>query len=88
MGGTTGRSFSQEDRGKTIEHAILTDKGGEFVNSVIDLWYQSQGIEHIKIGPKSSHMNPVERQQQSLGNMAKTMLRHAALPKMFWPDAI
>ena len=69
-------------------HAILTDQGGEFVNGEIDSWYQSQGIEHIKVGPNSSHMNPVGRQHQSLGNMAKTMLRHAALPKMFWPDAM
>ncbi|DBA04536.1 TPA: hypothetical protein N0F65_011084 [Lagenidium giganteum] len=42
---------------------VLTDKGGEFVNREIDEWFASRGsgIEHIKVGPKSSHLNPCER---------------------------
>ncbi|OWY94104.1 LOW QUALITY PROTEIN: reverse transcriptase [Phytophthora megakarya] len=35
----------------------LTDKGGEFVNSMIASWYASKGIEHVKVGPKSSQLN-------------------------------
>ena len=60
---------------------IPTDKGGEFVNYDIDSWYQSHDIKHIKVGPKRMHMNTVERQHQSLGEMAKKMLRKVALLK-------
>jgi hypothetical protein len=67
---------------------VLTDKGGEFVNREIDDWYKARGIEHVKVGPKSSHLNPVERQHQSLGDMTMTLLRASGLPASFWVDAL
>ncbi|DBA00438.1 TPA: hypothetical protein N0F65_012969 [Lagenidium giganteum] len=52
---------------------VLTDKGGEFVNAEIDAWYAVRGIEHVKVGLKSSHLNTVERQHQTIASMTKTM---------------
>ncbi|CAI5703669.1 unnamed protein product [Peronospora effusa] len=66
---------------------ILTDKGGEFVNHDIDAWYNARGIQHVQVGPKSSQMNPVERQHQSLSDMTKAMLRDSGFSPQLWPDA-
>ncbi|CAI5700995.1 unnamed protein product [Peronospora effusa] len=66
---------------------ILTEKGGEFVKHDIDAWYNARGIQHVQVGPKSSHMNPVERKHQSLSDMTKTMLRDSGFSPQLWPDA-
>lgn len=63
-----------------------TYKGGEFVNRIFDDWYKALVIEHIKAGPKSSHINPVESHHQSLGDMKKLMLRESGYTPQLWPD--
>ncbi|KAE9338316.1 hypothetical protein PR003_g11563 [Phytophthora rubi] len=35
-------------------YQILTDKGGEFVNTEMESWYKAHGIEHGLVRPKSS----------------------------------
>lgn len=62
---------------------VLTDKGGEFVNRDIDDWYATRGIEHVKVGPKSSHLNPCERSHQSLVLMTKAMMHGAGFNRSF-----
>ena len=66
---------------------VLTYLDSEFVVQYIDAWYKERGIEHVKVRPKSSHMNFVERQHQSLGNMTKTMLRESGLSPTLCPSA-
>ena len=53
-----------------VQH-VLTDKGGEFVNDGIDTWYAVKGIVHLKVGSKSSQLNPCERAHQTLVTMTK-----------------
>ncbi|DBA05140.1 TPA: LOW QUALITY PROTEIN: hypothetical protein N0F65_004990 [Lagenidium giganteum] len=36
---------------------VLTDKGDEFGNAEMEAWYAARGIEHVKVGPKRSHLN-------------------------------
>jgi uncharacterized protein (UPF0147 family) len=66
---------------------VWTDKGGEFVNRAIDDWYAARGIEHEKVGPKSSQLNLCERAHQSLSDMAKTMMKQSGLPSSLFVDA-
>ncbi|KAK1928507.1 Retrovirus-related Pol polyprotein from transposon TNT 1-94 [Phytophthora citrophthora] len=67
---------------------VLTDKGGEFINRGMENWYARRGIEHIRVGPKSSQLNLCERTHQSLMDMMKTTMLHAGLPRSLWPEAL
>ncbi|OWZ18824.1 hypothetical protein PHMEG_0007031 [Phytophthora megakarya] len=80
--------FEPAENEKFPEQRVLTDKGGEFVNTAIEYWYAARGIEHIKVGPKSSHLNPCERAHQSLIEMTKVQMQAAGFPRSFWPYAL
>lgn len=67
---------------------VLTDKGGEFVNQEMKLWYATHGIEHIQVGPHSSQLNPCERAHQTLISMTKAMMQQSRLPLPLWTDAL
>ncbi|KAE9163702.1 hypothetical protein PF005_g30335 [Phytophthora fragariae] len=67
---------------------VWTDKGGEFVNTEMADWYVAQGIEHVRVGPKSSQLNLCERTHQSLIAMVKATMEHAGFPRSFWPEAL
>ncbi|GMF23949.1 unnamed protein product [Phytophthora fragariaefolia] len=67
---------------------VLSDKGGEFFNDEIDDWYHSKGIEHEKVGPKSSQLNLCERTHQSLEEMTKATMAQAGFPRSLWPEAM
>ena len=56
---------------------IMTDKGGEFINDAIAHWYKAHGIEHVKVGPKSSQLILCERTHQSLVAMTKAAMYQA-----------
>uniref|UniRef100_H3GV56 Integrase catalytic domain-containing protein n=1 Tax=Phytophthora ramorum TaxID=164328 RepID=H3GV56_PHYRM len=66
----------------------LTDKGGEFVNTAMADWYAPQGIEHVRVGPKSSQLNLCERTHQSLVEMTKATMLQAGFPVSLWPEAL
>ncbi|KAE8880405.1 hypothetical protein PF010_g30251 [Phytophthora fragariae] len=67
---------------------VWTDKGGEFVNTEMADWYVAQGIEHVRVGPKSSQLNLCERTHQSLIAMVKATMEHAGFPRSFWPEVL
>ncbi|KAE8882297.1 hypothetical protein PF005_g20991 [Phytophthora fragariae] len=77
------REFEPTESAQFPVRQILTDKGGEFVNGAIDGWYASRGIEHIKVGPKSSHLNPCERAHQSLMEMVKAQMHASGVQDHF-----
>ncbi|CEG43008.1 Ribonuclease H-like domain [Plasmopara halstedii] len=62
------REHEPAESAKFLVQRVLTDKGGEFVNKDMMAFYADRGIEHIKVGPKSSHRNAVERALQSLND--------------------
>ncbi|KAG3035872.1 hypothetical protein PC120_g594 [Phytophthora cactorum] len=83
------RQAGRSSSGQTYKvKPILSDKGGEFFNEEIDAWYDAKGIEHVKVGPKSSQLNLCERSHQSLEGMTKATLAHAGFPRSLWPEAI
>ncbi|KAE9215240.1 hypothetical protein PF002_g17430 [Phytophthora fragariae] len=69
-------------------YQILTDKGGEFVNTEMESRYKAHGIEHVLVGPKSSQLNLCERTHQSLVEMMKASMHDAGFPKTLWPEAL
>ncbi|DAZ95856.1 TPA: hypothetical protein N0F65_009130, partial [Lagenidium giganteum] len=61
---------------------------GVFSDVEMKRWYATRGIERIKVGPKSSHLNPVEREHQTIANMSKLLVRASGLSKLLWPEAL
>ncbi|CEG38196.1 FOG: Transposon-encoded proteins with TYA, reverse transcriptase, integrase domains in various combinations [Plasmopara halstedii] len=55
------REHEPAESAKFPVQRVLTDKGGEFVIRDMKAFYAERGIEHIKVGPKSSYLNAVER---------------------------
>ncbi|KAE9285694.1 hypothetical protein PF008_g26855 [Phytophthora fragariae] len=83
-----GRSKRGVNRIKYLVQQVCTDKGGEFVNDTMADWYRAHGIEHIRVGPKSSQLNLCERTHQSIVEMTKAFMHHAGFPKSLWPEAM
>jgi hypothetical protein len=86
--------WAERQAGRAVEEVsfevkqVLTDKGGEFVNIAMKDWYASQGIEYIRVGPKSSQLNLCERTHQSLVEMTKATMLQAGFPVSLWPEAL
>ncbi|RAW21318.1 hypothetical protein PC110_g22238 [Phytophthora cactorum] len=59
---------------------VVSDGGGEFVNSKMNQWYRKKGIEFLPNPPHGSHLNPCERAHQTLTHMMKTVMSAAGLP--------
>ncbi|KAE8892612.1 hypothetical protein PF003_g23223 [Phytophthora fragariae] len=83
-----GRSKRGVNRITYLVQQVCTDKGGEFVNDAMAAWYRAHGIEHIRVGPKSSQLNLCERTHQSIVEMTKASMHHAGFPKSLWPEAM
>ena len=48
------RDCDTEDYGGGVEPVkqVLTDKGQEFCNGIMENWYMQKGIVHTKVGPR------------------------------------
>ncbi|OWY97994.1 Gag-pol Polyprotein [Phytophthora megakarya] len=94
------RSFPIKEKPETNEtlkqyiawakHQLVCTRmvGPEFVNTAMEEWYDSKGIEFIVPGPDASSTNLAERAIQFLRDMMKSMLVGSGLPRSFWPDAL
>lgn len=68
---------------------IYSDNGSEFKNSVTDLLFAKEKIQHLTSAPFCPQQNGrIEREIQSIQNMARTMLHASALPLTLWPEAV
>ena len=64
---------------------MRSDGGGEHDNKAFDEFCFAQGIKREMTGPDSPHQNRVaERRWQTVGNMARCLLKQADLPNSFW----
>lgn len=69
--------------------SIRSDHGGEFQNSSFENFCEENGIHHNFSAPQTPQQNGVvERKNQSLIELARTMLSESNLPKYFWADAV
>jgi transposase InsO family protein len=68
---------------------IRSDKGTEFKNSQIEGFLEEEGIKHEFSSPYRPQQNGVvERKNQTLLDMARTMLDEYKTPDWFWAEAI
>ncbi|GKC15345.1 retrovirus-related pol polyprotein from transposon TNT 1-94, partial [Tanacetum coccineum] len=72
-----------------IVRFIRTDNGIEFVNKNLYDYYESVGIFHQKIVPRTPQQNDVvERQNRTLVEAARTMLIFSKAPMFLWAEAV
>ena len=71
---------------KTFSSLTLrSDGGGEYDNKAFDEFCFAPGIKREMTAPYSPHQNVVaERRWQTVGNMARCLLKQANLPNSFW----
>lgn len=68
---------------------LVTDNGSEFVNNRMTTFLQNRGIDHIFSAPYVHQQNGlVERENQTILNMSRTILNASKLSKRLWPEAI
>ena len=68
---------------------LRSDGGGEYDNKAFDEFCFAQGIKGEITAPYSPHQNGVaERRWQTVGNMARCLLKQANLPNSFWVRAV
>ena len=74
--------------GVKIKH-IRSDNGSEFKNTGLDDYLDELGITHELSAPYPPQQNGVmERKNNTLVEMARTMLDEYKTPPRFWPEAI
>ncbi|GKA88170.1 retrovirus-related pol polyprotein from transposon TNT 1-94 [Tanacetum coccineum] len=73
---------------KTVRF-VRTDNGTEFVNKDLSDYYESVGITHEKIVPRTPQQNGVvERRNHTLIEAARTMLIFSKAPLFLWAEAV
>ena len=75
---------------KTFSSLTLrSDGGGEYDNKAFDKFCFAQGIKREMTAPYFPHQNGVaEHRWQTVGNMARCLLKQANLPNSFWVRAV
>ncbi|GJQ99050.1 retrovirus-related pol polyprotein from transposon TNT 1-94 [Tanacetum coccineum] len=73
---------------KTVRY-IRTDNGTEFVNQILNKYYERVGIFHQKAVPRTLQQNDVvERRNRTLVEAARTMLIFSKASMFLWAEAI
>lgn len=68
---------------------IQTDFGSEFVNKRNEILFALERVVHETTAPYTPQQNgTVEREMQTIVNMARTMLQASKLPTKLWDEAI
>ncbi|GJZ47458.1 retrovirus-related pol polyprotein from transposon TNT 1-94 [Tanacetum coccineum] len=68
---------------------VRTDRGTEFLNKTLNLFFKEERIEHQTSIPRTPEQNGVvERRNRTLVEAARTMLSASKLPLFFWAEAI
>ncbi|GJX38520.1 retrovirus-related pol polyprotein from transposon TNT 1-94 [Tanacetum coccineum] len=69
--------------------SVRTDRGTEFLNKTLHVFFKEEGIEHQTSTPRTLEQNGVvERQNRTLIEAARTMPSASKLPLFFWAEAI
>lgn len=78
-----------ESYSNTPVKSIKSDNGSEFVNKMTELLFAKEKVKHETSAPFCSQQNGrIEREMQSIQNMARTMLNASKLPEELWPEAV
>ena len=69
--------------------AIRFDRGGEFTSKEFNDFYQSHGIcRPLKVPYSPQQIGVAERNNRTILNMSRCMLKAKHLPKEFWVEAV
>ena len=82
--------YTDESVSKTISFLTMrSDSGGEFDNKVFDKFCFEHGITRQMTAPHSPHRNDDdERRWQTIGNVARCLLKQENLPNFFLGRAV
>jgi transposase InsO family protein len=68
---------------------IRSDNGSEFKNLQVEEYLEEEGVKHEISAPYTPQQNSVvERKNQTLIDMARTMLGEFMTPERFWSEAV
>uniref|UniRef100_A0A453T4W2 Integrase catalytic domain-containing protein n=1 Tax=Aegilops tauschii subsp. strangulata TaxID=200361 RepID=A0A453T4W2_AEGTS len=69
--------------------ALRTDRGGEFTSNEFKAYCEKHGIKRYLTAPYTPQQNGVvERRNQTIVAMARSMLKSKKLPRRFWGEAV
>jgi transposase InsO family protein len=78
----------ETETGKKLR-VLRTDRGGEFTLIEFGLYYAEQGVKCHLTAPYSPQQNGVmERRNQTVVGMARSMLKAKKEPAAFWGEAV
>jgi Reverse transcriptase (RNA-dependent DNA polymerase)/Integrase core domain len=76
------------EQGKKLK-GLRTDRGGEFRSSLFENYCKEHGIKRHLTAPYSPQQNGVvERRNQTIVAMARSMLKAKKVPSEFWGEAV
>ena len=68
---------------------LRTDRGGEFTSVEFAAYYTDQGVVRHHTVPYSPQQNGVvERQNQTVVGMARSMMKAKGMPARFWGEVV
>lgn len=68
---------------------LRTDRGGEFTSAEFNAFCENEGIERQLTAPYSPQQNGVvERRNQTVVAMARSLLKSQGMPGLFWGEAV
>jgi IS30 family transposase len=68
---------------------LRTDNGGEFTAAEFTLYYMDEGVQRHYSAPYSPQQNGVvERHNQTVVGMARTLLKQRGMSAIFWGEAV
>jgi hypothetical protein len=69
--------------------ALRTDRGGEFTSNSFASYCEDRGIKHFLTAPYTPQQNGVvERRNQTVVAMARSLLKSMGVPARFWGEAV
>ncbi|CAL1392261.1 unnamed protein product [Linum trigynum] len=68
---------------------LRTDRGGEFTSNELESYCENLGMKHQLTAPYSPQQNGiVERRNQTIVGMARSLLKSMNVPATFWGEAV
>lgn len=82
------KALSETESGLKLR-AFRTDRGGEFNSTEFTRFCEQQGIRRDTTAPYSPQQNGVvERRNQSVVEMARSLMKNMSVPAEFWAEAV
>jgi transposase InsO family protein len=82
------KALAESDRGVRLR-AFRTDRGGEFNSTEFTRFCEEQGVRRNTTAPYSPQQNGVvERRNQTVVEMARSLMKSMQVPATFWAEAV